>query len=66
MKLVDVTSWASSFKAKEELLISRLVYATTHNSTEVRFPFGSAVFLGGWDRVQNVPKSQNKYPQLTF
>lgn len=56
MKLVtrdDIASWASSFEAKGELphLISRLVYTTTPNSTEVRFPSGSAVFLGGWDGI---------------
>lgn len=70
MKLVDITSWASSFESKEELshLISRLVYATTPNSTEVRFPSGSTVFLGGWNCKMSL-KVKTKYPpipQLTF
>lgn len=56
MKLItrdDIARWANSFEAKGELprLILRLVYATTPNDTEIRFPSGSGVFLGGWDGI---------------
>lgn len=61
----DIERWASSFEAKGELphLVARLVYTTTPNNTEIRFPSGSAVFLSGWDGVVNCKEDTRFIPK---
>ena len=56
MKLVtrdDIEMWVERFDAKGSfpILMSKLVRATTLTSTQVDFPSGSAVFIGGWDGI---------------
>lgn len=56
MKLVtrdDIELWVARFDAKGSfpILMSKLVRATTLPSTQVDFPSGSAVFVGGWDGI---------------
>lgn len=61
----DIARWASEFEAKGELphLIARLVYATTPNDTEIRFPSGSGVFLGGWDGIVKCKEDTRYIPK---
>jgi hypothetical protein len=56
MKLVtrdDIEGWAERVDSKFDLplLVSKLVRATTPPSTQVDFPSGSVVFVGGWDGI---------------
>lgn len=56
MKLItrdDIEGWAERFDSKGffPILMSKLVRATTPSNTEVDFPSGSAVFVGGWDGI---------------
>jgi hypothetical protein len=56
MKLItrdDIQGWAERFDSKGffPILMSKLVRATTPTSTQVDFPSGSAVFMGGWDGI---------------
>ena len=56
MKLItrdDIENWVERFDAKGFLpiLLAKLVRATTPASTQVDFPSGSAVFVGGWDGI---------------
>ena len=56
MKLVtrdDIEGWVERFDAKGffPILMSKLVRATTHANTQIDFPSGSAVFIGGWDGI---------------
>ncbi len=47
--------WADTPSSKSTLpyLISRLVRATTPTSTKVDIPWGSAIYIGGWDGIVN-------------
>jgi len=56
MKLVTrdhLENWAKRNDSKGNLpyLISRLVRATTPQSTQADFPTGSAAYIGGWDGI---------------
>lgn len=58
MKLItrdDIQGWSERFDSKGffPVLMSKLVRATTPTSTQVDFPSGSGVFIGGWDGVVN-------------
>ncbi len=58
MKLVtrdDIEGWVERFDSKGffPILMAKLVRATTPKSTQVDFPSGSAVFIGGWDGIVN-------------
>lgn len=47
----DIVRWAEEYEAKGyfPLLIEKLILASTPNSTRLRFPSGSNVYLSGWD-----------------
>ena len=49
----DIERWADRFDSKANLpiLIAKLIRATTSNDTQIDFPSGSAVFVGGWDGI---------------
>lgn len=57
--------WAERFDSKGNLpiLISRLVRATTPNSTQIDFPSGSAAFVGGWDGIVSCQSDTSYVPQ---
>ena len=68
MKLVnrnDIERWAERFESKGDLpiLISRLVRATTPLSTQIDFPSGSTVFVGGWDGIVKCQEERNYVPK---
>lgn len=56
MKLItrdDIEQWSKRFDSKGNfpILISRLIRATTHQSTEIDIPSGSAAYVSGWDGI---------------
>lgn len=56
MKLIirdDIEGWVERFDAKGffPILMAKLVRATTPISTQIDFPSGSAVPIGGWDGI---------------
>ena len=68
MKLIDrhdIEGYAKRYDAKGYLpyLISRLVRATTPQSTFVEFPDGSSTFVGGWDGVVECEKKTSYVPE---
>ncbi|MDI6833605.1 MAG: hypothetical protein QMD02_07180 [Bacteroidales bacterium] len=68
MKLVtrdNLERWADTTFSKAVLpyLISRLVRATTPASTKVKFPSGSATYIGGWDGIVNCETETAYVPQ---
>jgi hypothetical protein len=68
MKLItrdDIEGWVERFDSKGffPILMSKLVRATTPSSTQVDFPSGSAVFVGGWDGIVNCESKTSYVPQ---
>jgi len=61
----DIEGYAKRYDAKGYLpyLISRLVRATTPQSTFVEFPDGSSTFVGGWDGVVECEKKTSYVPE---
>jgi hypothetical protein len=67
MKLIDrndIETWAGRFDSKGlfPVLISKLVRATTPQSTFAEFPSGSAVYVGGWDGMVNCKEDTSYVP----
>ena len=68
MKLVtrdNLERWADTTFSKSDLpyLISRLVRASTPESTKVNIPYGTATYLGGWDSIVDCEKETAYIPQ---
>jgi len=61
----DIESWVERFDAKGffPILMAKLVRATTPPNTQVDFPSGSAVFIGGWDGVVNCEEKTSYVPE---